>query len=413
MDIFTINNILYLSILLVIVMAIFLIFTTYKYFKDYKTKLMNNNVVYDLPEEFKESQEEYIMPKWIKAVLISVAVLILAAICFFAFTKIKNYYDNKPKVLPNGTVVYDFSTQRQAKASKILYEYILSDMNNLSLYNYKQIDFTKNPEIAKNRFDIEVNKVYAICIDLNDDGENEIIGYVDAFLYGGAERNEIFILQKKNDKYKNIVKYPVYFFSNKIIVISKKTNNYKDILLAIRDDNTKKNVLLNYYNKYYYTDEDYNKLKEIIENDKFYTNKEKHNILKEQKQSANKILYKYALENDLKMNEREAEDFAKFTFDHVSAIEVDLNNDGRNEILGVIKAGYYSGRLYPCLLILEKYRGSYRKISLCNDINIEDDIYFKRNNETGYYDIIASRYDKPVIIKYHRICFEENIPCYY
>ena len=415
MDILTINNILYLSILLVIVLAIFLVFALYKCFKANKEKLISGKVVYDLPEEFKESQEEYIMTKRTKAILISFAVLVLVIICFFTFSKIKSYYDNKPKVLPNGTVVYDFSTQRQQKASKILYGYILSDMNNLSLYNYKHIDFTKNSEIAKSKFDIDINKVYAIYFDLNDDGENEIIGYVDAFLYGGATRNQIFILQKINNAYINIVKYPKYFWSNKIIISSQKTNDYRNVILEIKDESINRNIKLNYHNKFYYSPDEYKELKEIIDNDNFFKDKESHNIIKEENTVANKILYKYVLEQDLKMNEKEAYNFTKLTYESVTAAEIDLNNDGKKEILGIIRAGYYWGRLYPILIILEEKNNNYVKISKYDDISVADDIYLNQNKKTGYYDIIAFRYDKPVILKYHKKCYiyNENTPCYY
>ena len=187
MDILTINNILYLSILLVIVLAIFLVFALYKCFKANKEKLISGKVVYDLPEEFKESQEEYIMTKRTKAILISFAVLVLFAICFFTFSKIKSYYDNKPKVLPNGTVVYDFSTQRQKKASKILYEYI-------NMYRIKYYNYTLEQE------NISENDIFAFEYDLNNDGENEIIGYVNSEKYKTHYGYSLDILKKINKK---------------------------------------------------------------------------------------------------------------------------------------------------------------------------------------------------------------------
>ena len=47
------------------------------------------------------------------------------------------------------------------------------------------------------------------------------------------------------------------------------------------------------------------------------------------------------------------------------------------------------------------------------DVNIEEHIYFMPNKETGYCDIIASRYERPVIMKYHKECYETNKACYY
>ena len=229
MNIFMINNILFLLILLVIVMTIFLTFTTYKYFKDYKTKLMNNNVVYDLPEEYKESQEEYIMPKRINVVFISFVVLILSAICFFTFIKIKSYYDNKPKVLPNGTVVYDFSTQRQPKASKILYEYIKEEEAPID-DEMKIINDDGSVTVIKMKS--VLNRISAFEYDLNDDGENEIIGFTSNSAYWGTAGFSLFILQKyKNNNYFDITYILNFEPALKFYILPNKTNGFKDIML--------------------------------------------------------------------------------------------------------------------------------------------------------------------------------------
>ena len=229
-----INNILFLLILLVIVMTIFLTFTTYKYFKDYKTKLMNNNVVYDLPEEYKESQKEYIMQKRINVVFISFVVLVLFAICFFTFTKIKSYNDNKPKTLPNGTVAYNFFPQKtNLKAKNVLHKYLLIELNRYNKSEDEFIDFVESPQKAEELYGLTKDSIYALEYDLNDDGENEIIGFSAAGFYYCAQGYSLYILEKKNNKYINILNNGYMFHIEPILnlyILENKTNGYNDIV---------------------------------------------------------------------------------------------------------------------------------------------------------------------------------------
>ena len=55
-----------------------------------------------------------------KFLIFGIAFIILAT--FFITKFVKNYCDNLPKELPNGTVVYDFKNQSQPRARKILYK---------------------------------------------------------------------------------------------------------------------------------------------------------------------------------------------------------------------------------------------------------------------------------------------------
>ena len=88
----------------------------------------------------------------------------------------------------------DFSDGESDKqAGKILYEYVLKELN-------------KTPEEAKDFARIEPETVKAFDVDLNDDGEKEIVGMVYSTLYLGTAGYSLFILQLQNGEYKNIAR---------------------------------------------------------------------------------------------------------------------------------------------------------------------------------------------------------------
>ena len=113
----------------------------------------------------------------------------------------------------------DFSDGESDKqAGKILYEYVLKELN-------------KTPEEAKDFARIEPQSVRAFEIDLNDDGEKEIVGMVYSTLYLGTAGYSLFILQKQHSGYKNI-SILVFEPQRKVYILKTKTNGYHDIKLS-------------------------------------------------------------------------------------------------------------------------------------------------------------------------------------
>ena len=113
----------------------------------------------------------------------------------------------------------DFSDGESDKqAGKILYEYVLKELN-------------KTPEEAKDFARIEPQSVRAFEIDLNDDGEKEIVGMVYSTLYLGTAGYSLFILQKQHSEYKNI-SILVFEPQRKVYILKNKTNGYHDIKLS-------------------------------------------------------------------------------------------------------------------------------------------------------------------------------------
>ena len=178
MKIHIIHYLLFFGIFLIIALVFFWIYIAYKTCKNKKEKILNNNFLYELTED---EQKNFIMPKYLKIIVILLIVSLVFLTCFLTFINIKNYYDNKPKVLPNGTVVYDFSKQRQAKASRILYEYVYTYYIKYSLYI---------PNLSK-------NDISAFEYDLNNDGDKEIIGYINSKEYKSHYGYNLYILKKQ------------------------------------------------------------------------------------------------------------------------------------------------------------------------------------------------------------------------
>ena len=128
-----------------------------------------------------------------------------------------NLTKNKPIIHSDGTIEYDFSKQSQPKASKILYKYILKDLN-------------KTPQEAQDFANITPKTISAFETDLNGDGKKEIIGVVFSTLYWGTAGYSLFILEEKANNYQNIAKYMINIETNmKFYVLPYKTNDYKDI----------------------------------------------------------------------------------------------------------------------------------------------------------------------------------------
>lgn len=149
-----------------------------------------------------------------------------------------NIKKNNPITHSDGTIEYDFSKQKQAKASKILYKYILKDMG-------------KTPKEARDFANITPQNVSAFETDLNGDGKKEIIGVVFGAYYWGTAGNSLFILEGSNNNYQDITYILNFEPLEKFYVLKSKTNNYKDIKFYGSSAYNFKPMVAN-FNKYKY-----------------------------------------------------------------------------------------------------------------------------------------------------------------
>ena len=102
-----------------------------------------------------------------------------------------------------------------SQASKILYEFELKDMN-------------VSREKAKEAFNYDQSDVYAIFYDLNSDGVNEIIGFINSTYFYCVQGYELFVLKKVGNEYKRITE--VHFFPNvEFFILDSKTNGFHDL----------------------------------------------------------------------------------------------------------------------------------------------------------------------------------------
>ena len=133
----------------------------------------------------------------------------------------------------------DFSDGESDKQSgKILYEYVLKKLN-------------KTPEEAKDFARIEPETVKAFEVDLNDDGEKEIVGIVYSTFYLGTAGYSLFILQLQNGEYKNIAYVLNIETQNELKILNAKTNGYRDIKLSGSVAYNFKPFIAKYKNGYY------------------------------------------------------------------------------------------------------------------------------------------------------------------
>ena len=99
---------------------------------------------------------------------------------------------NQPITHPDGTIEYDFSKQSQTKARKILYKFVLKELN-------------KTPRKAQDFANITPKTVSAFETDLNGDGKKEIIGVVFSTYYWGTAGYSFFLDIFCNGSFKNII----------------------------------------------------------------------------------------------------------------------------------------------------------------------------------------------------------------
>lgn len=101
--------------------------------------------------------------------------------------------------------------------------------------------------------------------------------------------------------------------------------------------------------------------------------------------NASKILYEYVLKKQ-NMTPAELAEFARITPESVVALEVDLNDDGTNEIIGFIYSTFYWGTAGYNLFILHKQPNGYNDISFVN-FEPQEDFYIFNTKTNGYRDI--------------------------
>ena len=118
---------------------------------------------------------------------------------------------------------------------------------------------------------------------------------------------------------------------------------------------------------------------------------------------SNKILYEYVLQEQ-NMTHEEIKDFARIEPQSVKAFEVDLNDDGTKEVLGVVYSTLYMGTAGYSLFILQLQNGEYKNIAYVLNLEPQKGLKILNAKTNGYRDIklngsVAYKF-KPFIAKY-------------
>jgi len=257
----------------------------------------------------------------------------------------------------------DVENNSQPNAGKILFDYVMDELD----------------DSGKNHAEVTLGRSHAYEIDLNSDGINEIIGVVLSPYYCTSENCTLFILQKQNDKYKSIVSN--LNFSGKIVVKRHLTNGYKDIELYV--PNVKSGLQFK-NGKYYWA--------YLLEKSwgvflkKYYVYKvldfaEKSDL------NANKIVFDYIIQETGSTPAQLRALSPRLVQDAVSAFEIDLNDDGINEVIGFINSAYSLSVQGFNIYILQKSGDKYYDISGSLVFEPSFPLYILDKKTNGFQDI--------------------------
>ena len=100
---------------------------------------------------------------------------------------------------------------------------------------------------------------------------------------------------------------------------------------------------------------------------------------------ASKILYEYVLKSQ-NMSPAEIKDLAGIEPKSARAFEVDLNEDGINEIIGLVYSTFYWGTAVYSLFILHKQPNGYKDISTLV-FEPQEIVDIRSEKTNGYHDI--------------------------
>ncbi len=136
-----------------------------------------------------------------KVILIFVLIMLSMFVCI-------NKYNSSQ-------VIKTFQELNNPQASKILQEYLLKKTPNFNQISNLPLETC----------------THAVFFDLNDDGENEVIGFTDAFYC--ATGYNLFILKKKNDVYDDISMVNFYPAGG-IEIMGLKVNGFNTMKISAR-----------------------------------------------------------------------------------------------------------------------------------------------------------------------------------
>ncbi len=333
--------------------------------------------------------------------------------------KNNSFSEEKTKILYS----FDFSKNdiQKSEADKILWYVLFTEY---SLMKSGQDDFsTFNPD-----------SVLAFKADIDDDGENEIIGTCKSSLFWGSESGIFFILKKMKDDYKIFTTFTVDNGYDKIYVLKSKTGKFHNLII---EDKYRNNYI---HGKFEKGSQNLIMLKGLcasilpfrfnctpeivvveisgntIDEEKL-TYQYRFSLLDKIFPKRNKVIKSFKITRDIAKHNHEAENIfwqkLKKSFDvsdlndeeiyektgltrNNQIILFDLDGDSQDEIIGINKSQICWGHMNYGLLILKKKGNNYEIIS---DITVRvehDEIKILEHKTNGFYDIKLSNAENDV-----------------
>ncbi len=133
---------------------------------------------------------------------------------------------------------------------------------------------------------------------------------------------------------------------------------------------------------------------------------------KDSEPRASKILYEHMLKFENKTPE-ELKDFANIYPESVKAVEIDLNDDGKKEVVGLILSTYCMGTAGHSLFILQLENNEYKDITYIVNFSLCKSFYILKHKTNGYRDIklygSISYNFKTFIVKYKNGLYKNDI----
>ena len=139
----------------------------------------------------------------------------------------------------------------------------------------------------------------------------------------------------------------------------------------------------------------------------------KLNLSQNSESYANKQLYEF-IQKNLNMSPEQLKELANIDINTIKALEVDLNDDGVDEIIGIVYSTLYWGTSGYSLFILQKKSDIYDNLAYMINLEPQKVICVLNKKTNGYREIIifgSSAYKfLPFVLKYknkHYINFKQ------
>ena len=157
-----------------------------------------------------------------KKFFLSILILFLSLPCFSLSDKVS----------------LDLLNQHDEKANKILFEYLLSvtDMTTEEIGDY--------PKITE-------DNVRAVRVDLNDDGVEEVIGFVYSLILHRDSGYELFILENNDNIWQDIAYRLNFEPVQPIEILKKKSDYYNNIKFLTTENDNQRFIIARFKNGNY------------------------------------------------------------------------------------------------------------------------------------------------------------------